>query len=236
MLAGAICMKLIGYTRVSTIGQEDNTSLLDQERRINAYCEAFKYELVEVVREVATETKKNASTRPEFNRALDMLRNGEADGIIALKLDRLVCNTKDVLILVDDVLKPLNKNLILLDVQVDTSAPTSRMILTMMAAVAELEAGMIRERAQRRRKNKQEKSGYAYGTAALSRQGIDGEFVPDQEELDAIEAIRKHHKSGKSLQAIATWMNMNGYKTSHGSQWQAMSVKLVVDNLDSKKQ
>ncbi|MDZ7960767.1 MAG: recombinase family protein [Aulosira sp. DedQUE10] len=224
-------MRLIGYTRVSTIGQEDNTSLPDQERRINAYCEAFNYELVEVVREVATGTKKDVGTRPEFNRALDMLRQGEADGIIALKLDRLARNAKDVLILVDDVLKPLNKNLILLDVQVDTSTPTGRMILTMMAAVAELEAGMIRERTQGGRRAKAEKGGYAYGSPAFGTKAVDGELIPDQEEVDTIEAIRRHHKSGKSFQAIAAWMNRNGYKTKRGTQWKPMSVKRVVDRL-----
>jgi len=39
----------------------------------------------------------------------------QADGIIAAKLDRLARNTRDVLALVDDVLQPQRKALILLD-------------------------------------------------------------------------------------------------------------------------
>jgi site-specific DNA recombinase len=218
-------MRLIGYTRVSPIEQEYNNSLPDQERRIKAYCQALDYELVEVVREVTTGTKKDVNTRPEFNRVLDMLRQDQADGIVALKLDRLVRNAKEVLMLVDDVLKPLNKNLILLDVEVDTSTPTQRMILTMMGAVAQLEAGMNRERTQGDRRAKLK------GSSNFAQKVVNGEIVPDQEELDAIEAIRRQHKSGKSFQAIAAWMNLNGYKTDRGSQWQANSVKRVVDSL-----
>ncbi|BAY24792.1 site-specific recombinase for integration and excision [Calothrix sp. NIES-2100] len=225
-------MRLIGYTRVSPIEQEYNTSLPDQERKIKAYCQAFDYELVAVVREVTAGTKKDVGTRPEFNKALDMLRQDEADGIVALKLDRLVRNAKDVLLLVDDVLKPLNKNLILLDVEVDTSTPTQKMILTMMAAVAQLEAGMNRERIQGEKRAKLEKDAYAYGSPTFAQKTVNGEIVPDQDELDAIEAIRRQHQSGKSFQAIAAWMNLNGYKTERGSQWQANSVKRVVDRFN----
>ena len=68
---------------------------------------------------------------------------GEADGIVALKLDRIARNTRDVLALVEDVLQPSNKALVLLDLNVDTSTPTGRMILTVMAAVAQLERDNI---------------------------------------------------------------------------------------------
>jgi DNA invertase Pin-like site-specific DNA recombinase len=43
-----LSMKLVGYIRVSTSGQEDNTSLTEQRRRIQAYCDAFGHELVYV--------------------------------------------------------------------------------------------------------------------------------------------------------------------------------------------
>ena len=128
-------MKLVGYVRVSTKNQEDNTSLADQERRIKAYCEAFGHELINLYVEVGS--GKNTKDREQFNLALEDVKNN-ADGIIALKLDRIARNTRDVLALVEDVLQPDNKALVLLDLQVDTSSPTGKMILTVMAAVATL--------------------------------------------------------------------------------------------------
>lgn len=60
----------------------------------------------------------------------------EAEGIITAKLDHRAHNTRDVLELVDDVLWPANKALILLDLQVDTTTAQGYMILTVMSAVA----------------------------------------------------------------------------------------------------
>jgi hypothetical protein len=46
-----------------------------------------------------------------------------------------------------------------------------------------------------------------------------------------IELIRRHHKSGKSLQQIADWLNQQGYSTKRGHRWQRVSVKRVLDRL-----
>ncbi|OUL26803.1 hypothetical protein BV378_12330 [Nostoc sp. RF31YmG] len=224
-------MKLVGYVRVSSESQAENTSLTEQRQKIQAYCYAFGHELLQIFEEVGS--GKNTTHRPQFQSALKLVSES-ADGIIAAKLDRLARNTRDVLALVDDVLQPQRKALILLDLQVDTTTPQGYMILTVMSAVAKLERDIINERTQGGRRAKADNGGYAYGAPAFGQKAVDGELIPDLEELDAIEAIRKHHKSGKSFGAISTWMNMNGYKTKYGSQWHANSVKRVVDRLYHK--
>ena len=96
--------------------QIDNTSLQDQRNKLQAYCLAFGYELIEVFEEV--ESGKNAVNRPILNMALQRVAQ-DADGIIATKLDRIARNTRDVLALVEDVLQPQSKSLVLLNLQVD---------------------------------------------------------------------------------------------------------------------
>jgi site-specific DNA recombinase len=98
-------MKLVGYIRVSTQEQADNTSLADQRKKIKSYCTAMGHELVEVFEEVGS--GKNTTDRPLFTQALEAVRY-RADGIIAAKLDRVARNTRDVLELVEDVLQPEN--------------------------------------------------------------------------------------------------------------------------------
>lgn len=87
-------------------------------------------------------------------------------------------------------------------------------------------------RLERGRKAKAERGGYAgYGSPAFGQKAVDGELVGDPLEQQAIELIRRHHKSGKSLQQIADWLNQQEYTTKRGHQWQRISVKRVLDRL-----
>jgi site-specific DNA recombinase len=226
-------MRLVGYLRVSSDCQADNTSLGEQRKKIEAYCIAFGHELVEVFEEIGS--GKNACDRPQFTQALAVVKES-ADGIIAAKLDRLARNTRDVLALVEDVLQPQNKSLVLLDLQVDTSSPTGRMILTVMAAVATLERDVINERTQGGRKAKSENGGYAYGSPQFGQQARDKELVDNPEEKEIIETIRRHRKSGKSYQSIANWLNDNEKPTKRGGKWAASSVADIYKRLISQNQ
>ncbi|PSB03660.1 recombinase family protein [Merismopedia glauca] len=77
--------------------------------------------------------------------------------------------------------------------------------------------------------------GYAgYGSPAFGLQAVDGELVENPHEQQIIELIRRHHKSGKSLQQVADWLNQHGYTTKRGQAWQRISVKRVLDRLYGK--
>jgi Recombinase len=88
------------------------------------------------------------------------------------------------------------------------------------------------ERLEQARKAKAAQGGYAgYGSPAFGQISIDGELAENPDEQQIIELIRRHHKSGKSLQQVADWLNHNGYTTKRGHQWQRISVKRVLDRL-----
>jgi len=216
--------KLVGYVRVSSESQEDNTSLQNQIERIEAYCMAFGYELVKVFKEVATGTKADIETRPIFNEAIEYLKQDNADGIIALKLDRIARNTLDVLRLVRETLEPQNKMLVLLDIQVDTSTPSGKMILTVMSAVAELERDMIHDRTQGGRKAKANNGGYAYGKPKYGYKTEDKELKEDSTQQETIKLIKRHRKSGKSYQKIADYLNEQNIPTKQGKKWSSSVV------------
>lgn len=218
--------KLIGYVRVSSKSQEDNTSLQNQIERIQAYCTAFGYELVKIFQEVATGTKADIETRPVFNEALEYLKEN-ADGIIALKLDRIARNTRDVLALVEDVLEPQDKMLVLLDLQVDTSRPQGKMILTVMSAVAQLERDVINERTQSGRKAKASKGGYAYGKPKYGQKAEDKELTINEDEAKTIALIKRHRKSGKSYQRIANYLNEQNIPSKQGKKWSSSIIHRI---------
>jgi hypothetical protein len=93
----------------------------------------------------------------------------------------------------------------------------------------------IWSRLDRGRQQKAASGGYAgYGSPAFGQRAVDGELIEDPQEQEIIELIRRHHKSGKSLQQIADWLNQNEYPTKRGQQWQRSSVKRVLDRLYGK--
>jgi len=84
------------------------------------------------------------------------------------------------------------------------------MILTVMAAVAQLERDLIKERTQEGRRVKASSGSFAFGFPAFGHHSIDGQLHANQPEAQVIDLIRKHHKSGKSFQQIAIWLNAQG--------------------------
>jgi DNA invertase Pin-like site-specific DNA recombinase len=92
--------------------------------------------------------------------------------------------------------------------------------------------GEVWQRLEQGRRAKAAQGGYAgYGSPAFGQRAVDGELVDNPDEQKIIELIRRHHKSGKSLQQIADWLNREGYTTKRGQQWQRISVKRVLDRL-----
>lgn len=212
-------MKLVGYVRVSSDGQEDNTSLPEQRRRLESYCVTYGHELVAVFEDVAS--GKNIK-RTGLQDALAALE--EADGLVVLKLDRLSRNLRDTLALVEDVFMAGDKNLVSVSEHIDTHTPAGRMFLSMVSSFAAYERDLIRERTQSGKRAKLAAGGYAHGAPRLGYRADNRELVKDEAEQATISTIKRHRRAGKSYNAIAAWLNDNGVKSKRGGKWTAQSV------------
>ena len=125
---------LIGIARTSTI--EQIAGLEAQVKALEEYgCEKIYQEQVSSVAE-----------RAQLNLAMESLRNG--DKLVCTKLDRL-CRSVKHLGEVIELLTEKNASLVILDMggtSVDTSSPTGKLILNVMASVAAFEREMMLER------------------------------------------------------------------------------------------
>jgi DNA invertase Pin-like site-specific DNA recombinase len=83
------------------------------------------------------------ASRPEWDRCLSYLRSG--DVLVTVKLDRIGRSIKD-LINVVDTLRSRDIDLLVLDQQIDTTTPAGKLLFHVLAAIAEFERDLIRER------------------------------------------------------------------------------------------
>ncbi|MGY0162939.1 recombinase family protein [Edwardsiella tarda] len=122
---------IFGYARVSSKDQ----SLERQLVVLKPICDKIITE---------KESGKSTSDRPELLNLLSHLREG--DTLVTHSIDRLARNTRDLLELIDNlVARGITVRFIANSMSFDNS-PQSRLILTMMGAVAEFERGMIASR------------------------------------------------------------------------------------------
>lgn len=125
-------MAIIGYARVST-----------SEQSLEAQLEQLKAAGVErIYEEKISGVKKD---RPELAAMLDYVREG--DSVIITKLDRIGRSTRHLLEIVE-TLKSKGVEFKVLNINLDTSTPTGKLMLTMLAAVASFEREMMLERQQ----------------------------------------------------------------------------------------
>src|ERR1035437_6339889 len=132
--------RFIAYFRVSTDRQGRSGLGLDAQRKAVAdYLDDGAWELVGEYTEV--ESGKRAD-RPELARALESCRKQKATLIIA-KLDRLARNARFLLTVVEGTGE---RGVVFCDLPTGPPGPVGKFLVTQMAAVAELEAGLISQR------------------------------------------------------------------------------------------
>ena len=128
-------LHLIGYARVSSHGQLHNTSFDTQASAINAVCARCGYEMVNLLRE--QETASGQRNRSVFHHALSEISAGKADGLIVYSIDRFARSALQGLALAK-WLHERDKQLVVVDVNLDTSTPFGKCMFAVLLAFAEL--------------------------------------------------------------------------------------------------
>jgi DNA invertase Pin-like site-specific DNA recombinase len=171
---------------------------------------------VSVYRDVAS--GKSTNGRHQLQRALTDLGARRADALVVAKLDRLSRSTVDfgrVLTLAKRHSWPL----VIIDLNIDTSTLTGKLIADVLISVAEWERGAIAERTK------------AAMAVAKKRRAADGKPPfgrPKSIDAKVEQRIVRMRKGGDSFQTIADRLNSDASKPPMGKRWAWQTISRVV--------
>ena len=236
MADGAANDRAIAYVRVSTVRQvEEGTSIASQSERVREYARFRRLRLMsrDVVIDDGVSGGIPLFDRTGGSRLADLIETGKYSHVIAVKLDRMFRMTTDAIDTMD-YLAELGIAIHFVDFNgqaLDTSTSTGRFFITMIAALAEMERGLISERTR-------EGMGYLKDNRLRFTKDIygwdvkeDGSIRPNWTEQSRIDFMAwQMRKNGMSAYSVAKCMNARGWLGKKGGKWNSTSVNRVVRN------
>jgi putative DNA-invertase from lambdoid prophage Rac len=211
-------MSVFGYTRVSTSRQADEgESLTVQERTLAGYAMMHDLEVARTFVEAGVSGSVPLGDRPQGRALLALLRPG--DVVITPKLDRMFRSAHDALTVLAK-LKDDNISLHMIDLGGDvTGNGISKLVFTILSAVAEAERDRIRERISTVKADQKARGRYLGGKVPYGyRLVMDGDaechLEPDADQQAVIARIRALRAEGKPLRFIQTGIAAEGPRLS----------------------
>jgi len=217
-------------------------SLGAQCERLRAFALAHGYEIVSLETDAGVSGKVAPQDRPGMSAALEMVRDGRADGIVSLKLDRLSRDTRATLDLIEDS----DRNgwrLLSVSESLDTGSAAGRLVVTVLAALSQMEREQISERTvfsleaiAREGRGRSRFVPFGWRTADGGTQNLAGdhrELQPHEQEQAALSQILDlYNQDGLGARRIAAAMNKSGCNPRSSKAWTANSVAAILRRVD----
>ncbi|KAF2412529.1 recombinase [Microbacterium sp. B35-04] len=212
---------MIGYLRVSTEEQANSGLGLESQRdTIQRYADTHGWEVVWYMDEGLSAKSLH---RPQLQAALTRLhslpKQRDVDGIVVAKLDRLSRSVHDF----SGILKvsaARKWSVVAIDLGVDTSTPTGKLVANVMMSVAEWEREVIGERTSAAMQAAKRQGKHMGRVSALPR-GTG----------DRLLTLRATH----TLAGTAWQLNAEGLTTATGAAWTSNSVCKAQHRLNARQ-
>lgn len=224
-------MYLLGYVRVSGLGQKTGDGPERQREAIASFCAAHKLRLDPAIYEEAITGVSSAADRPQFSRMLariDEIRNagGEADGIVLERADRLARDLIEGELIFRECrargIKVFATDRGLIDLAFDDGDATLKLIRQVIGAVAEFEKSALVKKLRIARDRIRKEKGRCEGRKPYgTRLG----------ETPCLRLIKELSGGGMSGGRIAHELNTVGFRTRKGNHWSRQAVEHIVKKL-----
>ena len=211
---------------MSTEDQTKGYSLDAQRSEIDRYCERKGYELVRIYADEGSSAHTDRlSKRPELTRLLNHAEQGEFDVVIVHTLDRWARNMR-VHVEALQTLSDADVGFVSVTEDIDFSTPIGRVIISVLAAFAELFSAQLGAHVAKSVRQRAEE-GFQNGSIPFGYRKDDESGIPCPvpEEAEAIRTAFVKRVAGETQGAIARWLNAQGFRTRRGMLFTGFSVR-----------
>lgn len=216
-MRGFFCaMRAIIYIRVSTVGQADSgLGLAAQERSCRLWCQAMGYEVVGIETDAGVSTRLPMHKREGLSRAMQCVRSGGADVVVAADVSRISRNTIEFLGLVGG-----DVPVITMDLGINPATAVGRFLATILAANGQLMRDLTSEKTVAALAEVS-----AQGRPLGARAHLEPVLVP----ADVIARMRALKAQRLSTRTIARQLTAEGFRTPRGGHsWSHSTVAAVL--------
>ena len=188
------------YARVSSLSQEENTSLEMQIEKGQSYANTYSLNVNEVFQDVSS---GGNTERDGFQAMMKYIEEYAVDAIIVYKLDRLHRSARNLLNHKED-LDRQGISIISVSEQIDTSSPIGKLFFTMMGGFSEFEKDLINQRTSQGKEQKVSKGLFTAGKIPYGYRIKKNEvLIVVDEEAANVKRMFELKKEGKSVRKIA---------------------------------
>ena len=205
-------LKCFLYKRVSTGMQVEGYSLDAQDKKLRDYA---AYRGMEIVGDYKDEgvSGTRIKGREDFQRMLQAIQDGaDVDYVLVFKLSRFGRNAADVLNSVQ-LMQDYGVELACTDDGIDTAQGAGKLIVAVLASVAEIERENILAQTMAGREQKAREGRWNGGFAPYGYKLVDGELQIAEDEIDIIKLIFDlyvHEPYG--IAGVTKYLNTHGYQ------------------------
>ena len=207
-------MAVYGYARVSTLRQADEgESLAVQNRQIINYAALHGFTLDQVFIERGVSGSTSLSERSEGQLLLKTLKPG--DCVITPKLDRMFRSAIDALGILDQF-KSQDIGLHMIDLGGNVCGDgISKLMFTILSAVAEAERDRIRERIAQVKSDQKHRGRYLGGKIPFGFElGPNGNLKPIPTQQEVIQLVQELRRKKNTFRYIQSFLKKSGVNIS----------------------
>ena len=181
------------------------------------------------------------SDRPDFQRMLRDVQDGKIRAIVCYKLDRVGRKTTDLLRLMD-FLEKYNVDLLICSNGINTASGFSKIFIQIFAVIAEFERDTLTERITDNMMELAKDGRWLGGntpmgfttqrvtTGSGKGKSAYSYLVSIPEEKKMVQRLYTLFRTNRSIQKTAKQMNLEGYRTPSGAEFNASTTRLVLRN------